>query len=117
MEKFDPDCLFCKIVKGEEPSSKILETESALVIKNKFPIVPIHLLVLDKFHHEKPETISGKFKLYWDNMFEAVYKAITKFKLDKTGYKLVLNGAGYNHFEHEHIHILGGTKGEPGGST
>ena len=115
----DESCLFCEIVGGSEPSEKVLEFGEFLVIKNKFPIAPIHLLVLDKQHREKSDTMSGNYKVegYWDKMFEVVYKAIKEFKLEKTGYKLVNNGAGYNHFEHEHFHVLGGTKEEPGGST
>ena len=91
-----------------------METDGFLVIKNKFPIAPIHDLVLDKKHREKVETISGQHAGYWDKMVEAAYKTIKYLDLDKTGYKLVNNGAGYNHFEHEHMHILGGSKEEPG---
>lgn len=111
------DCLFCRIVEGTEPAKKILDTPEFLVIENKFPVAPVHLLVLDKKHREKPETISGECAPYWDKMIEACYQAILHLGLDKTGYKLVNNGAGYNHFEHEHVHILGGSKTEPGGKT
>ena len=117
----DKKCLFCKIVAGEEPSEKILETGEFLVIRNKYPVAPVHVLVVDKKHREKKDTILGSFSKsptnYWDKMFEAISATITKLGLDKTGYKLVNNGAGYNHFEHEHFHILGGSKEEPGGST
>ena len=108
------ECLFCSIVSGKEPSEKVLETNEFLVVKNKFPTAPIHILVLDKKHREKPETISGQHEGYWDKMMAAVYKAIKHLGLDKTGYKLINNGAGYNHFEHEHMHVLGGSKEEPG---
>ncbi len=111
------DCFFCKIVSGDEPSAKVLETEEFLVIENKYPVAPIHALVLDKKHREKKETIARKYEGYWCRMMEAVYQTIKHFGLDKTGYKLVDNGAGYNHFEHEHMHVLGGSKEEPGGST
>lgn len=113
------ECLFCSIVAGNEPSKKIYEDENFLVIHNKFPVAPVHVLVLDKKHRAKEDTISGKFvsESYWDNMFVTIYATITKLGLDKSGYKLVNNGAGYNHFEHEHFHILGGTEAEPGGST
>ncbi len=111
------DCLFCKIVTGAEPSKKVLETDNFLVIENKFPVAPVHILVLDKTHREKPDTISGKHKGFWDEMMWAVWETIRHLGLDKSGYKLVNNGAGYNHFEHEHMHILGGTKAEPGGKT
>lgn len=111
------DCLFCKIVEGEEPSEKVLEAENFLVIKNKYPVAPVHLLVLFKKHREKEDTISGECSGFWDEMMAACWEAIRHFGLDKTGYKLVNNGAGYNHFEHEHMHILGGTKEEPAGRT
>jgi histidine triad (HIT) family protein len=111
------ECLFCKIVKGEEPSKKVLETEDFLVIENKFPVAPVHVLVLDKKHREKKETISGEHAGFWDGILAASWEAIGKLGLDKTGYKLVNNGAGYNHFEHEHLHILGGSEEEPGGKT
>ena len=110
-------CLFCKIVKGEEPSKKVLETEKFLVIHNKYPVSPVHLLVLDKSHNEKEHTLNGEIEGYWDSLMGAANLAVKKFGLDKTGYKLVNNGAGYNHFEHEHLHILGGSETEPGGKT
>ena len=115
----DPKCLFCKIVEGTEPSEKVLESEDFLVIKNKYPVAPVHILVLDKKHREKTDTISGKYSEegYWDPMFAVINTVIKELELDKTGYKLVNNGAGYNHFEHEHFHILGGSDSEPGGST
>lgn len=111
------DCLFCKIVEGSESSKKVLETDGFLAIENKFPVAPVHILVLDKKHREKKDTMSGQYSGFWDEMMDAVWRAITHLGLDKTGYKLINNGAGYNHFEHEHMHILGGTKGEPGGKT
>jgi diadenosine tetraphosphate (Ap4A) HIT family hydrolase len=54
---------------------------------------------------------------FWGKMMTAVFAVVHQLELDKSGYKLVNNGAGYNHFEHEHMHILGGTKTEPGGTT
>lgn len=113
------ECLFCKICSGEEESRRILETGDFIVIENKYPVAPVHVLVLDKHHREKRDTLAGVFadKKYWDRMFDAIYVTIKHLGLDKTGYKLVNNGAGYNHFEHEHFHILGGSKEEPAGQT
>lgn len=105
----DPNCLFCAIVKGEEPADIVYETDDFLVINNKYPEAPVHMLVLDKQHREKSETLSGVFSNsgYWDRMFATIYEAVKLLELDSTGYKLVNNGAGYNHFEHEHFHITG----------
>lgn len=110
------DCLFCKIIKGREPSEKVLETENFLVIKNKFPVAPVHFLVLAKEHKEKPDTISGGHPGFWDGAFAAAWEVIKKMKLEKA-YKIVINGGAYSHFPHEHMHVLGGSEEEPGGKT
>jgi histidine triad (HIT) family protein len=113
------ECLFCKICSGEEESRRLLEIGDFVVIENKYPVAPVHVLVIDKHHREKKDTLAGVYsdRKYWDRMFDAIYVTIRHLGLDKTGYKLVNNGAGYNHFEHEHFHILGGTKDEPAGQT
>lgn len=113
------DCLFCRIAQDKEPRVVVFENDRFLVIENKFPVAPVHLLVLDKFHREKKDVISGKYQSegYFDNLFEVINQVVIKYGLNKTGYKVVNNGAGYNHFEHEHFHILGGSVEEPGGST
>lgn len=111
-------CLFCDIVEGTEPAVKVFENKNFVVIKNKHPVAPVHLLVLDRKHHEKKDTlVRSRYRGYWSGMMATTAAVVKKFKLDKTGYKLVNNGAGYNHFEHEHLHILGGSKEEPGGQT
>lgn len=113
----ESQCLFCRIISGEEPAEKVFETGEFLAIANKYPTAPVHVLVLDKEHREKPATISGSYRGYWDKMMAACYQVIKQLGLDKEGYKLVNNGAGYNHFEHEHMHILGGGEEEPDGKT
>ena len=114
----DANCLFCKIVAGEEASEKIWENDEFLCIKNKYPAAPIHVLVMPKAHIRKQEVILGlQNEGFWGKMMSAVFAVVHQLGLDKAGYKLINNGAGYNHFEHEHFHVLGGSKTEPGGTT
>ena len=113
-------CLFCDIAAGEEPSEKVWEDGDFVAIKNKYPVAPVHILVIPKKHVSKVELVedSGSTSAdFWGKMMGAVFATIRQLGLDKTGYKLVNNGAGYNHFDHEHIHVLGGSKSEPGGRT
>lgn len=115
---YDKDCLFCRIVKGTEESDKIWENEEFLCIKNKYAKAPTHVLVMPKKHIEKRQVGTASFDgVFWGKIMEAVFEVVKHLGLDKTGYKFVNNGAGYNHFEHEHIHVLGGTKEEPAGQT
>lgn len=125
----ETDCLFCKIAAKKEATVIVWENDEFIAIKNKFPVAPIHLLVIPKEHVSKRELAllrpaeAGLRRAkvtdshFWSKMMVAVFEVIRQTGLDKTGYKLVNNGAGYNHFDHEHIHVLGGTKGEPAGNT
>lgn len=114
----DPKCLFCKIAFGEEPAIKVWENGEFLAVINKYPVAAVHLLVMPKDHVSKRGHFSGSTPDgFWDKMMAAVLEVIRLTGLSKTGYKLVNNGAGYNHFDHEHIHVLGGTKEEPAGKT
>ena len=113
----DDQCLFCRIVNGAEPSQKVWEDDNFLCIKNKFPVAPVHVLVMPKAHIVKSEVATSQEGEFWGRIMGAVFSVVRELGLDKKGYKIVNNGAGYNHFEHEHLHILGGTKSEPGGQT
>ena len=116
----DEKCLFCQIVMGKSPSKKVWENEDFLAIENKYPQAPVHVLVMPKEHIEKEEVRKIEDEqniLFWGKMMDAVFQVVKHLGLNKTGYKLVNNGAGYNHFKHEHIHVLGGSKEEPAGKT
>lgn len=108
------DCLFCKIVKGEEASEKILESGDFIVIKSKFPAAPVHLLVLSKEHKEKKDTIAGQHPGFWDGAVAVAWEVVKKMNLEKA-YKLIVNGGSFAHFPHEHLHVLGGGSEEPQG--
>ena len=44
------DCIFCKIVEGEIPSTKIYENEYVIAIKDINPKAKVHVLVIPKNH-------------------------------------------------------------------
>ncbi|MBI2326378.1 HIT domain-containing protein [Candidatus Collierbacteria bacterium] len=114
----EEDCLFCKIASGEEASEKVWENGEFVAIRNKYPVAAVHLLVMPKEHVSKRNLVDGVTDdNFWSKIMAAVFDVIRLTGLFKTGYKLVNNGAGYNHFDHEHIHVLGGTKEEPAGKT
>ena len=44
------DCLFCKIIDGEIPSTKVYEDEFVYAFKDIAPIAPMHILIIPKVH-------------------------------------------------------------------
>lgn len=106
------ECLFCKIIKGEIPSTKVFENETVFGFKDINPMAKDHYLFIHKKHTsnfiEQVESDS--------NQILEIYQAITKFSkeinLNKNGLRVVTNlgeDGGQTVF-HTHFHVLGGEK-------
>ena len=107
------DCIFCDIAQKTARAQIVLENDDFVAFENISPRAPVHILVIPKEHLDKKDAISGKSPQFWDNMMEFVNEVIKKFELDKTGYRLVNNGAGFHAIDHEHIHVMGGQSWKP----
>jgi histidine triad (HIT) family protein len=104
----DPDCLFCRIVKGEIPSAKVYEDETVLAFRDINPAAPTHVLVVPRDHVATlAECGDGDRDILADVML-AAGKVAGLEKLDS--FRLIVNngaGAGQTVF-HLHAHVLGG---------
>ncbi|OGM23186.1 hypothetical protein A2961_03580 [Candidatus Woesebacteria bacterium RIFCSPLOWO2_01_FULL_39_21] len=98
------DCVFCKIVKGELPSTKEYEDKDVLVFQNIKPAAETHLLIVPKKHKSSFMDLSGSDI---SSMFEVAQKLIKDKKLSD-GYKLVFNGGKFQFVPHIHWHLLAG---------
>lgn len=105
------NCIFCKIVKGDIPSTKVYEDEDMIIIKDLNPQAPVHLLLIPKEHYANIVEIS-------DTQAQTLAKCLKKLSTltDKlglqNGFRLVSNKGedGCQSVGHLHIHILGGGK-------
>jgi histidine triad (HIT) family protein len=102
------DCIFCRIARGEIPAEKLWENEEFYCVKDIHPAAPVHLLVIPKFHKSKEELVKGGNETFWGKMMNAVLAVVRDQKLDQVGFRIIMNGAGYNDLDHEHVHILSG---------
>ena len=105
------DCLFCKIINGEIPSSKVYEDEYVYASNDINPMAPVHILVIPKVHIKNVLDITAENSDIVAHIFEAISKIAKEQKVEK-GFRVVSNCneyAGQSVF-HLHFHILGGTK-------
>lgn len=107
---FMKDCLFCQIIAGEIPASKVCENDNVLVIKDINPHAPVHDLIIPKKHIASLNEVSDTDKeLLADILLSA--KEVAKIEgIDKNGYRVIVNNGknGGQLIEHLHFHILGG---------
>lgn len=106
------DCLFCKIIKGEIPSSKVYEDNEILAFNDINPAAPIHILVIPKKHI----TSLAHMEKGDEELVGKIYGVINKIAEEKgfkdNGYRVIVNcgrDAGQE-VMHLHFHILAGAK-------
>ena len=103
------DCLFCKIVAGEIPSTKVYEDELVLAFRDIAPMAPTHILVIPKNHIGSVAEVTAQNSAVVAHIFEVIPQ-IAKAEGLENGYRVVSNcGADAGQTVHHlHFHILGG---------
>ena len=103
------DCLFCKIVAGQIPSTKVYEDETVLAFRDIAPQAPTHILVIPKNHIASVAEISAENSAVVAHIFEVIAK-IAKEEGLAEGYRVVSNCGAHagQTVHHLHFHILGG---------
>ena len=86
----DNDCLFCKIIDGEIPSTRVYEDEYVYAFRDIAPQAPVHVLVVPKEHICCADAIDESNSLWVARCFEAVAK-IAKAEGLSNGYRVINN--------------------------
>ena len=105
------NCLFCAIINGDIPSSKVYEDEKCYAFLDIAPQAPVHCLVVPKEHIASADEISDSNSDAVAHIFTVIPKIAEKLGLGD-GYRIVSNVGenGCQSVEHLHFHILGGEK-------
>lgn len=101
------DCLFCKILKGEIPSTEIYEDDYVYAFKDIDPQAPFHAIVIPKVHIKSADDITSENSEAVAKVFEAIAKIAKEQNLEN-GYRIVNNCGkdGGQTVDHIHFHLL-----------
>ena len=102
------NCIFCKIISGDIPASKVYESDQWVAFFDISPIAPVHVVLIPKTHYDTildvddPNIMPG--------LIEAVRVITADLKIDESGFRTVVNtrNDGGQTVKHLHFHILGG---------
>ncbi len=103
------DCLFCKIIAGDIPSTKVYEDDNMYAFRDINPEAPCHVLIVPKKHIASADEINADNSAIVAKIYEKIPE-IARLGGVKNGYRVVTNcgsDAGQTVF-HLHFHILGG---------
>jgi histidine triad (HIT) family protein len=103
------DCLFCKIVSGEIPSTKVYEDDAVYAFRDIDPQAPYHAVFIPKAHIGSAAEITPENSQVVAKIFEAIAKVAKRDGLGN-GFRVVSNcgeDAGQS-VPHLHFHLLAG---------
>ena len=103
------DCLFCKIIAGDIPSTKVYEDDLVFAFRDIHPQAPTHILVIPKTHISGCNGVTEENSAVVAHIFEVIPRIAAAEGLTG-GYRVVSNcgpDAGQT-VPHLHFHILGG---------
>lgn len=104
------DCLFCKIVAGEIPSTEIYSDDDVYAFRDINPAAPSHILVIPKKHLRDVKSASAEDEALMGKLLLRANHIAQSQGLDEDGFRYVINTGdhGGQTVFHLHLHILGG---------
>ena len=101
------DCLFCKIIAGDIPSTKVYEDDKVYAFNDIDPKAPFHVIVVPKEHIASAAEINSDNSHYIAAIYEAIAKIAKENNLEN-GFRVVNNCGedGGQTVGHIHFHLL-----------
>ncbi len=105
-----PETVFTKIIRKEIPAKIVYEDEQCLAFHDLQPQAPVHVLVIPKKQIDSLETATDEDASVLGHLQIVAQKVARLLKIDKSGYRVVMNCGqdGGQSVGHIHYHLLGG---------
>ena len=106
------DCIFCKIIRGEIPSTKVYEDDEILAFNDVNPAAPIHILVIPKKHINSLADMKPEDEKLVGKIYGVINKIAEREGFKDEGFRVIVNCGknGGQEVMHLHFHILAGKK-------
>ena len=106
------DCIFCRIVAGELPSTEVASSERTYAFRDIKPALPVHVLVVPREHVVSADTVTPEHADLLAEMMTTAQEVARSEGLVDRGYRLVFNVGedALNSVGHLHLHLIGGRR-------
>jgi histidine triad (HIT) family protein len=105
----DPDCIFCRIARGEIPSRKAYEDDDVLAFHDIKPSAPVHLLLIPKQHTASMYDVAEADEPVLGRIMRLAGR-LAREQGASDGFRIIVNTGRVGHQEvmHLHVHVIGG---------
>jgi histidine triad (HIT) family protein len=106
----DPACLFCRIIAGEIPSTRVAEDDTVIAIRDIAPKAPTHVLVMPRDHIASAAQLTDADSALVGHIFAVAADIARTAGIAEGGYRVVTNVGrwGGQTVDHLHFHLMGG---------
>jgi histidine triad (HIT) family protein len=104
------DCIFCKIISGDIPSTNVYRDEQVTAFRDINPAAPTHILIVPNKHIDSINMLINDDEPLMGHLFLVAKQLAAQEGIADEGYRLITNtgeGAGQT-VHHIHLHLLGG---------
>lgn len=104
------DCIFCKIVAGEIPSTRVFEDDVCLAFTDLNPQAPHHILIIPREHFDSLDKAETRHKATLGHLLLTAANIARDRGVADDGYRVVINtnADGGQTVFHLHVHLLAG---------
>ena len=104
------DCIFCRIVAGEIPSTQLHNDDLVVAIRDVAPRSPVHVLLLSRAHIRSAAELGEADAALLGRLYQVGADIARREGIAQDGYRMVTNigRAGGQSVDHLHFHLMGG---------
>ncbi len=106
------DCIFCKIIAGEIPSTQVYQDEQVTAFHDIHPVAPTHILIIPNKHIPAINDLAPGDEQLVGHLFTTAKELAGQAGITESGYRLIINTGpdGGQEVFHLHLHLIGGQK-------
>lgn len=104
------DCIFCKIIKGEIPSTQVFRDDQVTAFRDIQPAAPTHILIVPNKHIDSVNVLGGEDEHLIGHLVKVAGQLAAQEGIAADGYRLIINTGAHagQTVLHIHLHLLGG---------
>ncbi|NOT05481.1 MAG: histidine triad nucleotide-binding protein [Anaerolineales bacterium] len=104
------DCIFCKIIKGDIPSTTVFRDEHLTAFRDINPAAPTHILLVPNKHIDSVNALTGEDEQLVGHLVKVAGQLAAQEGIAEDGYRLIFNTGAHagQTVLHIHLHLLGG---------
>jgi len=106
----DSNCIFCKIIDGESPSTIVYDDEQVVAFLDLNPVAPVHILIVPREHIPTINHLTSSHEPLIGHLYTVARQLAKDNGIAESGYRLIINSGpdASQAVFHLHLHLLGG---------